>query len=109
MYGAGSSTWSATSATPRGSPAPRVMPAESPGPDGKVSSNIVRAPTSPDQLLRAYWFADLIHWGDQRKALAALQRHPFETAWSDLYARECAVELGHLYIGFAVLVSNALG
>jgi hypothetical protein len=86
-----------------------VMPAESPGPDGNVSSNIVRAPTSPDQLLRAYWFADLIHWGDQRKALAALQRNPFETAWSDLYARKCAVEIGHLYIGFAVLVSNALG
>jgi hypothetical protein len=85
-----------------------LMPAESQDPDGNWSSSIVRGPASPDQLLRAFWYGGQIHWGNQRNALSVLQREPFEAAWSDIWARQVAAELAHLYIGFAVLVRQAV-
>jgi len=86
-----------------------LMPAQSQNPDGNWSSSIVRGPASPDDLLRAFWYGGQIHWGDQRETLSHLQRDPFEAAWSDIHARQCALELAHFYIGFAVLVRNAVG
>jgi hypothetical protein len=86
-----------------------LMPAQSQDPEGNWSSSIVRGPASPDELLRAFWHGGQIHWGDKRETLGHLQRNRFEAAWSDIHARQCAVELAHFYLGFATLVRNALG
>lgn len=72
-------------------------------------SEIVQGPASPHQLLDAFWNGRLIHWGDQRKKLDHLQRDPFNAGWSEIWARQAATDLAHIYIGFAVLVRNALG
>jgi hypothetical protein len=47
--------------------------------------------------------------GEQRKARSLLEANPFDAAWADLYARQAAVDLAQFYIGFAVLVEQALG
>jgi len=82
---------------------------EIPGPLEGPDSMIVRDFAPPHELLRAFWYGDQIHWGRQRAALASLQRDPFRAALSDLQSRAVALDLAHLYIGFAVLVERALG
>lgn len=81
---------------------------EIPGPLEGPDSMIVRDFAPPHELLRAFWYGDQIHWGKQRAALAALQRDPIRAALSDLQSRAVALDLAHLYIGFAVLVERAL-
>jgi hypothetical protein len=72
-----------------------------PGPE------IVQGPESPHQLLDAFWNGRQIHWGDQREKLAYLQRDAFHAAWSEIWTRQAANDLAHIYIGFAVLVRKA--
>jgi len=79
-----------------------------PGPLHGPESMIVRAQAPPYELLRTFWHGDQIHWGRHRPALAALRGDPFLAAISDLQARAVALDLTHLYIGFAVLVEQAL-
>jgi hypothetical protein len=86
-----------------------LMPGPSPGPDGRMHDGIVRGPASPRELLRTFWYGGQIHWGEQRKARSLLEANPFDAAWADLYARQAAVDLAQFYIGFAVLVEQALG
>jgi hypothetical protein len=83
------------------------LPAELKGPDGPRSP-VVRAPASPSELLRTFWYGDQIRWGSQRQALATLSQDRFWTAWWDMYARLAALDLAHLYIGYAVLVERIL-
>jgi hypothetical protein len=84
------------------------MPGTSVGPDGKEHSMVVRAPDSPDQLLRQRWYGGDIHWGRYRTQVTALEADPFMAALADITARSAAVDLTHLYLGFAVVVRRAI-
>jgi hypothetical protein len=70
---------------------------------------IVHAPASPRHLFEAFWSGDQMHWGNKRDALKVLQRDPVGGALADLAARQALIDFAHLYIGFAALVSHALG
>jgi len=83
------------------------LPAEMEGPDGPRSP-VVRAPAAPSELLRTFWYGDQIHWGSQRQALATLGKDRFWAAWWNMYARLAALDLAHIYIGYAVLVERIL-
>jgi len=85
------------------------MPATSIGPDGQEHSMVVRAPGSPDELLRQRWYGGEIHWGKYRTQVSALEADPFMAALSDITARQAAADLAHIYLGFAVLVARAAG
>jgi hypothetical protein len=65
---------------------------------------------SPEQILSTIFYGDAIHWGrhrtvvdswDEGHALMAIQRR-FD-------AVRAAVQLGHLYVGFAAVVGRATG
>jgi hypothetical protein len=88
--------------------AEKLMPGETDGPDGERHSAIVRAPASPAEMLRAFWYGDQIHWGKHRDALAAVQADPFWESMWQIHARQAAVDLAHFYCGYAVLVDMAL-
>jgi hypothetical protein len=77
--------------------------------EGQMPPEIVQAPASPRHLFEAFWSGDQMHWGNKRRALKVLQRDPVSGALADLTARQALVDFAHLYIGFAVLVSHALG
>jgi hypothetical protein len=83
------------------------MPAELDGPDGKRSA-VVRAPATPTELLRTFWYGGQIHWGSQREAIAALETDSFQSAWWNIHARHAALDMAHFYIGYAVLVERVL-
>lgn len=80
-----------------------------PGPADGPDSAVVRDPASPRELLLAFQYGGLIHWGKHKDALSALQADPFIAAISDLAMRAAALDFAHFYIGFAVLLEHALG
>lgn len=80
------------------------MPGPATGPD----SAVVRDPASPRELLLAFQYGNLIHWGKHTNALAALQRDPFDTVMADMAMRAAALDFAHFYLGFATLVEGAL-
>lgn len=82
-----------------------LMPGPADGPDG----NVVRDPASPRELLLAFQYGGLIHWGKHKDALRALQRDPFHAALADMAMRAAALDFAHFYIGFALLLEHALG
>lgn len=82
----------------------KKMPGPATGPD----SAVVRDPASPHELLLAFQYGSLIHWGKQTNALVALQRDPFDTAMSDMAMRAVALDFAHFYLGFATLIERVL-
>ncbi len=81
-----------------------------PGPADGPNSMVVRDPASPRELLLAFQYGGLIHWGKHHKAaLSALQADPFTAAMSDMAMRAAALDFAHFYIGFAGLLAHALG
>ena len=85
-----------------------IQDGKMPGPADGPNSMVVRDPASPRELLLAFQYGGLIHWGKHRTALAALQRDPFEAAMSDMAMRAAALDFSHFYLGFAVLIERAL-
>jgi hypothetical protein len=81
------------------------MPGPATGPD----SMVVRDPASPRELLLAFQYGDLIHWGKHSASLAKLRRDPFGAAMSDMAMRAAALDFAHFYLGFATVIERALG
>ncbi len=82
-----------------------LMPGPADGPDAMV----VRDPAPPRELLLAFQYGGLIHWGKHKGALSALQSDPYFAAVSDMAVRASALDFAHFYIGFAALLERALG
>lgn len=61
----------------------------------------------PTEVLSRYMYGDLIHWGDQRAALAALGTDEFHLAMDQMHFIEAMTGLAHYYLGFSVLLSKA--
>lgn len=83
----------------------RPLPGPADGPD----SMVVRDPASPRELLLAFQYGGLIHWGKHKGALNALQADPFMAVISDMAMRAAALDFAHFHIGFAGLLEHALG
>ncbi|HEX4838340.1 MAG TPA: hypothetical protein VFV03_07455 [Solirubrobacteraceae bacterium] len=75
------------------------MPAGIPGEGGM----------SPQTLISAYQYGDLIHWGHHRDKLEAVADDPFQDAHQRMQFLDAAAGLSHLYMGFSLLVRAALG
>lgn len=63
---------------------------------------------SPTNLISAYQYGDLIHWGDQRSTLAVVRGDPFQEAHQRMSFLEAVAGLAHVYIGFSLVVRSAL-
>jgi hypothetical protein len=63
---------------------------------------------SPQMLISAYQYGDLIHWGPQRDKLEAVKRDRFEDALQRMNFLDAAAGLSHLYMGFSLVVRGAL-
>ena len=66
-------------------------------------------PDSPQFLLSAFSYGDLIHWGEKRPVLAAWDKDEFLSAERRSAFLAAAAGLAHLYIGFGQLAHSALG
>jgi len=73
------------------------MPGAIPGEEG----------LSPQQLISAYQYGDLIHWSDDSK-LVAVASDPFLQEWQEMEFLVAVTGLIHLYLGFSLLVQAAL-
>lgn len=63
---------------------------------------------SPQTLISAYQYGDLIHWGHQRDKLEVVKDDPFEDAMQRMSFLDAAAGLSHLYMGFSLVVRSAL-
>lgn len=63
---------------------------------------------SPETLISAYQYGDLIHWTDKRSVIDAVAGDPFQQAWQRLAFLEAVTGPAHLYIGFSLVVRAAL-
>jgi hypothetical protein len=88
--------------------AEKLMPSDVVAPDGETHSAIIRAPASPAEMLRTFWYGDQIHWGKHREALAAVQADPFSAGMWEIHARQAAADLAYFYLGYAVVLERAL-
>lgn len=61
----------------------------------------------PTEVLSRYMYGDLIHWGDQRAALAALGNDEFLLAMDHMHFVEAMTGLAHFYLGFSLVLANA--
>lgn len=84
------------------------MPAEGPGPNGQITSMVVRAPAAPREMLRTSWYGGQLHWGHRRKELAAIVADPFDAGMWEIATRQAATDLAHFYMGYALLVEQIL-
>ncbi|HUA10395.1 MAG TPA: hypothetical protein VMA83_00140 [Solirubrobacteraceae bacterium] len=64
---------------------------------------------SPQTLISAYQYGDLIHWGHHRDKLEAVADDPFRSAHLRMQFLDAAVGICHLYLGFSLLVRASLG
>lgn len=84
------------------------LPALLPMPAGSVASPVVRAPASPDLMLRTFWYGDYVHWGDRREEYDTAMLDEWSAANWQIGARKAAVDFTHFYLGFALLVERVL-
>jgi hypothetical protein len=69
-----------------------------------------RVQMSPEQMIATIIYGDVIHWGTQRNVVDAWnQEHYFWAMKRRFDTVRVAVQLGHLYVGFAALVGRATG
>lgn len=64
---------------------------------------------SPSSLIALYNYGNDIHWGDRREEVEALGREPSLDAFIRAQFFDSVSGLAHLYLGFSLLVSTALG
>jgi hypothetical protein len=67
-----------------------------------------QAGLSPEQLISAYNYGELIHWGHKRDVLSAVASDPFESGWQRMAFLDAVTGFAHVYIGFSLLVRSAL-
>ena len=63
----------------------------------------------PEDLIRNFNYGDTLHWGNTREQLAELTNDPFNANFYKFCCTTTMTSLSHLYFGFAVLASAALG
>lgn len=69
-----------------------------------------RVNMSPEQMLSTIFYGDAIHWGTQRTVVDAWDREHYFWAMKRRFDTiRVAVQLGHLYVGFAAVVGRATG
>jgi len=61
---------------------------------------------SPTELISAYNYGDLIHWGKGKNALSSYSHEPFDEARRVISFLESVAGLCHLYMGFGVLIES---
>ena len=66
-------------------------------------------PHSPEYLLSAYGYGDLIHWGDKRGVVAAFEEDELSATETRSGFLRGAMGLSHMHMGFAVLARTAVG
>jgi len=65
---------------------------------------------SPEQMISTILYGDAIHWGDHRTVIEDWNNeHPFWAMKRRFDARRVAIQLEHLYVGFAGVVGRAMG
>ncbi len=64
---------------------------------------------SPEMVISAYQYGDLIHWGAKSTHIESAESDPFAHALQRMDFLEAAVGLTHVYLGFALVVQAALG
>lgn len=64
---------------------------------------------NPDELIRTFNYGDSLHFGDAKEQLDNLLIDPFHAAYYKYSALLSILGLSHLYFGFAVLLTRALG
>lgn len=62
-----------------------------------------------DQLLRTYFYGEVIHFGEGRDDLARLSPDAFWAANNRMTLYEGASGLAHFYMGYATVVANIYG
>lgn len=72
-------------------------------------TEIVRDPAPPRELLRAFQYGDLVHWGDARSDMRVLRADPVIYGRAEMGMRAAAIDHAHFYLGFSVLIERALG
>jgi hypothetical protein len=69
-----------------------------------------RVHMSPQQMLSTIFYGDAIHWGTQRTVVDAWDREHYFWAMKRRFDTiRVAVQLGHLYVGFAAVIGRATG
>ena len=67
-----------------------------------------RVHMSPQQMLSTIFYGDAIHWGTQRTVVDAWDREHYFWAMKRRFDTiRVAVQLGHLYVGFAAVIGRA--
>jgi hypothetical protein len=66
-----------------------------------------KEPDSPEFLLSAYAYGDLLHWDRQRTVVAAWEEDKFDGPDRRLAFLSAAAVLAHVYLGFAALIRAA--
>jgi len=64
---------------------------------------------SPETLVSAYQYGDLIHWTEQRSVIEAVADDPYLRASQRMDFLEAVTGPTHVYLGFSLLVRAALG
>ena len=63
----------------------------------------------PERIISQYLYGDAIHWGKHAEVLEERKLSEFEDARMRMSFLEATAALGHVYIGFAVLVEATFG
>jgi hypothetical protein len=85
--------------------------------DGHVSDRVAEGSSfhpsetdAPQQMISAIFYGDSIHWGDKRSVIESWDKGSAVIAVKRRFdALRAAVQLGHLYVGFAAVVGLATG
>lgn len=64
---------------------------------------------SPEVIIKRYNYGDYIHWGESAGQLKIWSADPFDSAWQRMRFLEAVGGLAHLYMGFSLLVTAAMG
>lgn len=60
--------------------------------------------SSPEELLKMFFYGDRIHWGDRSEEYEALMSDPTQGAVAEFDYLVSAVELAHFYMGYSKLL-----
>lgn len=68
----------------------------------------VEEDVTPNELIRAYFYGDALHWGESAERLERWKADPLTDAFMERHMISDAILLGHFYMGFATIVRCGL-
>lgn len=77
--------------------------------EGKFAKGPPGDGQSPNMLISLFNYGEDIHWGRRREAVSTLNADAFHAAWTRMQFFEGVTGLAHVYLGFSLLVRQALG